>query len=32
MFYLSRYVDILALAAEVPEYPDEAVQEKIAGH
>jgi hypothetical protein len=32
VFYLPRYVDDLALAAEVREYLDEAVQEDIAGH
>jgi len=32
VFYLSRYVDDLALAAEVREYFDEPVQKDIAGH
>src|SRR6266481_496055 len=32
VFYLPRYVDDLALATEVREYLDEAMQEDIAGH
>src|SRR5271166_4663016 len=32
VFYLPRYVDDLALAAEVREYLDEAVQKDIAGY
>jgi hypothetical protein len=32
VFLLPRYVDDLALATEVREYLDEAVQEDIAGH